>query len=913
MNSRTRRKTNDERLPIIPLRSTAVYPLGVIGVQIGIPTTLELLAAHPQPGLTVAVAVATGGPDEPVDPRCLDKVAVRARVSDRLNMPGGTVQLTLQGIDRVRVTDVRDEGGYFSGHIEPAPEKQAEEGDAQELIARILNALEILSAEVERVPREVPRILRMNLADPGRFADLVASLANFSVLDKDEIVQRLDVRERLTYALEELDHQLGRVRQIGVDESTAEAVHQQEPAPAVQLTAAERASELRQKIKMLQSQLGDVDPLEREVIDSMRRIEVADLPARVAAAARTEVERLRTVGGVGAEAGEIRSYVDWLVHLPWRKAATAGPTAIDLDAVRQAMDDELLGLDEQKDRILDHLAVARLRGDFRGPIPCIVGPPHVGKTALVAAVAAGLGRPFTRIELGGRGESQLVGSRRTRPGAQPGKIAGMLRDVSARDPVIMLQEMDEIGLGKVEGDPIEAMEEMLDWDNRVGFVDRYIDLPVDLSDVIFMATAQDFFRIPRDLRDLMVEIRIAGYTPEEKVEIARHRLLPRLIADHGLTDDLIEFTDDGLSFLAYGYARDAGVGMLRRCAGNAAAHPRPRTHRRRRRRLEDGPRTHRGGAGPAALHAHAGGKRARSGRRHRPGVDRRRRRAHVHRGTAHARLRPTHHHRHARRGDARVGERRLLLRAQSRRHTAHHRGRLPGKRHPRPLPRRRHPQGRAFRRHRRHAGHRLNAGQPPRPPRHRHDRRGHAPRQGAGNRRRQGKGPRRPPRRHPRRHPAPQQRARPPRRPRRRPRRHHLPLRRTHGRGHRAGAVRRPQQRSEECVDARPARRRAGGSAAGRGRVGLARGRGCMDRPGGMVRPGCMDRRVAWIGGSGGGRVVRRARGRRRRLLAACAPGPNPSNRHCEAIALMDSTRPTRRQGRIPGPNPSNRHREASL
>jgi ATP-dependent Lon protease len=563
MNTRRSKKNPaEEILPIIPLRSTAVYPLGVIGVQIGIPTTLELLAAHPEANLTAAVAVASGGPDEPVDPRNLQKVAIRARVSDRLNMPGGTVQITLQGIERIRIVEVREQNGYFVGRIEPAQEILPDEATAQELIARILHALEILAAEVERVPREVPRILRMNLADPGRFADLVATLSNFSLQDKDEIVQRLDIGERLRYALDELDHQLARVRQISDDHETAGATQEPQPEKEPQ-SATERAAELRQRIKMLQSQLGDVDPLEREVIDTMRRIEVTDMPARVAAAARTEVERLRSVGGIGPEAGEIRSYVDWIVHMPWRTSATTGPGTIDLDAVKHAMDDALLGLDEQKDRILDHLAVARLRGDFRGPIPCIVGPPDVGKASLVAALAEGLGRPLSRVELGGRGEAQLVGTRRTRSGAQPGKIAGVLRDVGVRDPVILLQEMDEIGLGKVEGDPIEAMEEMLDWDNRVGFVDRYIDLPYDLSDAIFIATAQDFYRVPRDLRELMVEIRIAGYTPEEKVEIARHKLLPRLIEEHGLTDGL-DFPDAGLSFLAYGYARDAGVGMLRR-------------------------------------------------------------------------------------------------------------------------------------------------------------------------------------------------------------------------------------------------------------------------------------------------------------------------------------------------------------
>ncbi|HEX2166043.1 MAG TPA: S16 family serine protease [Longimicrobiales bacterium] len=557
----SRKTSQAETLPIVPLRSTTVYPLGVIGVQIGIPTTLELLAQHPEAGLIVAVSVADGGPDEPVDPKKLEKIAVRARVSDRLNMPGGTVQLTLQGVERVKVTDIREHDGYYVGTVTPVQAAPVDEQAAQELIARILNALEILSSEVERIPREVPRILRMNLADPGRFTDLVATLSNFSVQDKDAIVQRVDVQERLSYALCQLENQLGRVRQIASDEEQSHTMESAVELPPQ--SPAERAAELRQRIKMMQSQLGDVDPLEREVIDSMRRIEVADMPARAAAAARTEVERLRSVGGVGPEASEIRSYVDWLIHLPWRSTATAGPTEIDLSAVEAAMNDALLGLDEQKERLLDHLAVAKLRGDFRGPIPCIVGPPDVGKSSLVSALARGLGRPLARIELGGRGEAQLIGTRRTRAGAQPGKIIGSLRDVGHRDPLMVLQEMDEIGLGKVEGDPIEAMEEVLDWDNRVGFIDRYIDLPVDMSDVLFIAVAQDFYRVPRDLRELMVEIRIAGYTPEEKVEIARQKLLPKLIAEHGLSDE-IQFNDEGLSFLAYGYARDAGVAMLRR-------------------------------------------------------------------------------------------------------------------------------------------------------------------------------------------------------------------------------------------------------------------------------------------------------------------------------------------------------------
>ncbi len=549
-----------DRLPLMPLRSTAVYPLGVIGVQIGIPSTLEMLSAHPEPNPIVALVVAPGEPDDPIDPRSLEKVGVRARVSDRLNMPGGSVQATVQGIERIVLTEVTEANGYFTGHAERAVEIPAPTEAAQDLIARILGVLEALAAEVERVPREVPRILRMNLADPGRFADLVATLTNFTVAGKDQMLQLLDIGERLQYAYGELDFQLDRVRRL-LAEKQAEEAAEQEPREPDPQTPAEHAHALRRRIKMLQSELGDVDPIEREVIDFLRRIEAADLPARVAAEARMEIERLRTMP-TGADASEARTYVDWLVHLPWRSKAAPAPAEIDLPGVQKALDDALLGLDEPKERLLDHIAVAQLRGDLSGPIPCLIGPPDVGKSSLVEALAKGLGRPLAGMELGGRGESQIVGARRARAGAQPGKIISSLRDVGARDPLFHLSQIDEIGLGKVEGDPIEALEEVLAWQNRPLFVDHYIGIDFDLSDVLFVATAHDFYRIPRDLREIMVEIRIAGYTPEEKVEIARRKLLPRLVSEHGLIASDVDFPEEALAYLAYGYARDSGLGIM---------------------------------------------------------------------------------------------------------------------------------------------------------------------------------------------------------------------------------------------------------------------------------------------------------------------------------------------------------------
>ncbi|HEU4560750.1 MAG TPA: S16 family serine protease, partial [Longimicrobium sp.] len=293
-----------------------------------------------------------------------------------------------------------------------------------------------------------------------------------------------------------------------------------------------------------------------------RLVERAQLPPRVAAVARRDAERLRSTSVTASEAQEIRGYLDTLAEIPWTRRADGG--SFDLEKVRAEIESEHLGLDEPKRRLLEVIAVAQLRGDLRGPIPCLVGPPGVGKKTLAEAIARGLGRPMVRLELGGRSEAQLVGARRGRTGAHMGKLMQMIRDSGVRDPVFLLEELDEVGLGNVDGDPVEALEETLDPDNRESFTDRWLDIPFDLSEVFFVGSAADFYRIPRDLRDYFIEIRIAGYTPEEKIAIAREWLFPRIVAEHGLEAGKVTIDDATLLFLTRGYARDAGVGNLRR-------------------------------------------------------------------------------------------------------------------------------------------------------------------------------------------------------------------------------------------------------------------------------------------------------------------------------------------------------------
>jgi ATP-dependent Lon protease len=547
------RKKTADTLPVMPLRSTVVYPSAAMSVQIGMETTLAMLAAHPAEGLEVVTVVDGGEVADPLDPKALQKVGVRARITDRLYLPGGSVQATIQGLRRVQLRSLERQDGYWLASTAEVDEVEPDPAEVEEVITRILSALETLADHVERVAAEVPAVLRMNVGKPGRFADLVATLANFTVACKDQILQRLDIRSRLQFVLDELEGELVHIREVEASDQVAK------PAPKRR----ERVAELRREIKRLQVELGQVDPAEREIVQLLRRIETSDVPTQVGGRARHEVERLRAVGVAGPEAEEIRTYIDWLLHIPWTTDSGEHP-GIDLERLRRVMDERLLGLDEPKDRLLDDLAVAMLRGDLKGPIPCIVGPPDVGKSSLAAAVAEGLGRPLARIDLGGRGEGDLIGVRRTQRDAKPGKIAGALRDEGVRDPVLLLEGLDLLGVGKVEGDPVQALEEALRWDGRDAFVDRYLDVELDLSRVVVLATAHDFQRIPRNIREMLVEIRIAGYTPEEKVAIAREKLLPRMLEDHGLEAGDVAFTDSALFGLLRGYARDAGLERTRR-------------------------------------------------------------------------------------------------------------------------------------------------------------------------------------------------------------------------------------------------------------------------------------------------------------------------------------------------------------
>ncbi|MEO5588766.1 MAG: endopeptidase La, partial [Gemmatimonadaceae bacterium] len=558
-------------LPLMALRSTIVYPLGTIAVQMGAPENLALLRDNPGAGLIVALVVATGDHDEPVDlDGFVGRVGVAARVHERINLPGETVQITLQGLRRIVVDSITQRAPFPIAQVTTAKEMPADGPEVNELVTRVVAAAESLSELVDRIPDEVPAILKMNISDPGRFADLAATNMNFKISDKDEIVQRLDIGHRLRFLLTRLEREVARARVV-------EDVKRQ---TEIKIEQHQREFYLRQQLRAIQAELGETDPGEKEAVETLRRIEEAGMSERATLEARRETERLRQLSPASSEYQLIRTYLDWLLALPWNKQS--GSNDIDLKTVEAALDDRHYGLNEAKERIVEFLAVRKLRGnDPHGPILCFAGPPGTGKTSLGEAIATAIGREFYRISVGGvRDEAEIRGHRRTYVGALPGLLIQALRRVQVRDPVIMIDEVDKMSGGGSAGDPTAAMLEVLDPSQNRSFVDHYLNIPFDLSQILFICTANNVFDIPAPLRDRMEIIRVSGYTVEEKVEIAWRYIIPRLLEDHGITDKDLQFTDEVLGFISSRYSREAG---LRNFERDLAA-----LMRRRARRKADG-------------------------------------------------------------------------------------------------------------------------------------------------------------------------------------------------------------------------------------------------------------------------------------------------------------------------------------
>ena len=564
--------TLPNELPLLALRSTIVFPHGTIAVQMGAPDNLALLRAHPDAGALVALVIALG--DEVTDPTRLEgKVGVIARITDRSDTAGDTIQITLAGVCRVRIGALGQRSlilPYPVAHVEPVEEVLPGDAAMTALMGRIALAAEALVECNEQFPAEVPGLLRRQAKDASRFADLAAAHGNLRIAEKDEVVQRLDVGARLELLAVKWEKEVARAKVI-------EEVKQR---TEVKVEQHHREFYLRQQLQAIRAELGERDPMDSDAQELLKQIENAKLPVHVEAEARRETERLRALSPASSEYQVLRNYVEWVLALPWNRRS--GNEDIALAKVETALDVRHYGLDEAKERILEYLSVRTLLRqngvDAHGPILCFVGPPGTGKTSLGEAIAQSIGRAFYRISVGGvRDEAEIRGHRRTYVGSMPGMVLQALRRVQVNDPVLMIDEIDKMTGGGPSGDPLAAMLEVLDPQQNVTFVDHYLNLPFDLSSALFICTANNLYDIPPALRDRMEVIRIAGYTVEEKVEIAWLYLLPRLLKEHGISDIDLQFTDEALVTISHRYSREAGLRGFER---NLAAIMRKRARRK---------------------------------------------------------------------------------------------------------------------------------------------------------------------------------------------------------------------------------------------------------------------------------------------------------------------------------------------
>ncbi|MBX9927696.1 MAG: endopeptidase La [Gemmatimonadaceae bacterium] len=539
-------------IPLLALRSTIVFPGGTIAVQMGAAENLALLAAHPD-ATVQAVAMVAPSAGAAATAVLAGRIGVLVTVTNRVPLARETIQVTLSAGARVRVESIDQTGAYPTATVTPLPTARAT-ADDRALLERIAIAVEELVERDETLPAEFPALLRREARDPSRFADLAATHPHLRIADRDEVLQRIDLSERLAFLAERFERELTR----------AEVLHDVKRQTERKIDQHHREFFLRQQLRAIQAELGEADPNDGDAAELLRRIEGARLPERVETEARRDVQRLRALSAASSEHQVIRNYLDLLLALPWH--VERGAEEIVLERVEQTLDAGHYGLQEAKERILEFLAVRQLRGgDPRGPILCFVGPPGTGKTSLGEAIATAMGRAFDRISVGGvRDEAEIRGHRRTYVGAQPGRLLEALRRVGTRDPVLMIDEIDKMTGGGAGGDPTAAMLEVLDPGQNASFVDHYLALPFDLSQVLFVCTANNVFDIPPALRDRLEVIRIAGYTLEEKVEIAWRYLLPRLFEQHGITDLDLQFTDEALGLIASRYAREAGLRTFER-------------------------------------------------------------------------------------------------------------------------------------------------------------------------------------------------------------------------------------------------------------------------------------------------------------------------------------------------------------
>lgn len=538
------------RLPVLPLKETVVFPESMTPLAVGQERSVKLIDDVVSGERMLALFTVEREEADPPDWDDLYRVGTVAVVHKMIKVPDGTLRILVQGVQRVRLVEPVQNEPYLVAELEDLPEIVPESPEVEALTRTVQQQFAQIIGLTPYLPEEL-QLAAANVDDPTALTHLIASTLRLKTEERQELLETADVEERLRRIASILG------REVEMSELGSKIQSQ----VASEIDKSQREFFLRQQLKAIQEELGEVDDHQAEVNELLEQLEAKDLPEHVAKAAAREVSRLERLPPAAAEYGVIRTYLDWILSLPWR---TVTEDNLDLEHAQQILDEDHFDLEKVKERIIEHLAVSKLKNDLSGQILCFVGPPGVGKTSLGQSVARALGRTFARISVGGvRDESEIRGHRRTYIGAMPGTIVRAIRDAESSNPVFLIDEIDKMG-ADFRGDPASAMLEVLDPEQHTTFRDHYLDLPYDLSKVLFICTANTLDTIPGPLLDRMDVIQLSGYTHEEKLGIAKRYLVPKQIEAHGLKKSRIAIPDKTLRLVIAEYTREAGVRNLER-------------------------------------------------------------------------------------------------------------------------------------------------------------------------------------------------------------------------------------------------------------------------------------------------------------------------------------------------------------
>src|SRR5687767_3729567 len=542
-------------LPLVALRETVIFPEMIVPLQVGRDKSVQALNKAVADGSPIALVTQRQADREDINaPSELYEVGTLAKIAQVVQLQDGTVRAIVQGQQRLRLLDFVEPDPFILARVELIDEGSASGLEVQALVRTVQGQIETYVQSGAPVPPEAAVAAR-NITEPGLLADMVAYSPDMSTEQRQELLETIDVHERLKLVSSFLGRQIEILELKGKIQSEVKS----------EMDKTQREYILREQLKAIQRELGEDDPQQAEINELRDKVEQAGMPEEVRARALKEIDRMSRIPSASPEVGVIRTYVDWLIGLPWNVSTE---DQLDIKEAARILDEDHYGLEKVKERILEYLSVRTLADTIRSPILAFVGPPGVGKTSLGKSVARAMGRKFVRMSLGGiHDEAEIRGHRRTYIGALPGRVIQNIKTAGSNNPVFMLDEVDKIGMD-FRGDPSSALLEVLDPEQNNTFQDNYLEVPFDLSKVLFIATGNLLDPIPPALRDRMEIIHLPGYTQQEKIEIGKRFLIPKQLENHGLTAKNVEFTDEAMVELVQAYTKEAGVRSLEREIAN---------------------------------------------------------------------------------------------------------------------------------------------------------------------------------------------------------------------------------------------------------------------------------------------------------------------------------------------------------